>query len=201
MIFNSDLIDRYIAIIGLALDVFHRVSLFQKVFRLYMTHGPKNISLDFFVATVKLFQHQLNFTPFRGCGGWTGIYEIRKSLTACKSPDQILIGKRQGTNQGKPLLKQCLRRHHRADFTCKANIHKQGFDDVIEKGTFLGLDAFLFQKGNQQGCQGFDGRYLDVLGIERQQLFLVKHAGGTTDVFQGKFFNEVIPREKFLVAK
>ena len=61
-IFYPNLIDRDIAVIRLALDVFH--ILLQKVFRFKMTHGPKNISLDLFIAAVKLFENQLDFPTF-----------------------------------------------------------------------------------------------------------------------------------------
>jgi hypothetical protein len=63
-IFYPDLIDGDVAVIRLALDVFHKDSLLQKVFRFYMTHGSKNVSLDFFITTVKLLQHKLYFATF-----------------------------------------------------------------------------------------------------------------------------------------
>ena len=51
-IFYPNLIDWYITVIRLTLDVFH--SLLQKVFRFNMTHGPKYIALDFLITAVKL---------------------------------------------------------------------------------------------------------------------------------------------------
>ena len=51
-VFYPNFVNRNIAVIRLALDVFH--CLFQQVLGFNMTHGSEYVALDFFVAAVKL---------------------------------------------------------------------------------------------------------------------------------------------------
>jgi len=96
-----------------------------------MTHGSKNIPLDFFIAGVKLFQQGFDLPSLGGFGGRTRIDEFGKCRLPGKCSNALLVRKSKWANQLKTPSEKGLRRQHGTDFPGIAHVDEQGLDEIV----------------------------------------------------------------------
>ena len=96
-----------------------------------MAHGPKDITLNFFIGAVKLLKKRLHFFALGIVGAGACVNKFRKFLLSCEFSNQLLIGESQWSNNRKFVLKKSLGRHHGADFTGITYVHEKCFNDII----------------------------------------------------------------------
>ena len=96
-----------------------------------MTQRPKNIPLDFFIASIKLIQQLLDLQAFGSFCRWTWIDKIRKCTFIGKTPDTILVGVSQRPDDFELTPKKGLLGNHGTDFSGVTHINEHGFDDII----------------------------------------------------------------------